>query len=426
MNKFVRRAAMAALLASAASAATVIALEPLHAAQAPARGRAAAPAKQDPATQVRREVGNPVNDSLKLVDSGDFAGALAKVQQADMVPMKTPFEEYTVAKYLGNIYIKQMPQNLPAATVAYNRQVASGAAPDAEKPAMYAMALRLNYAAKDYSKVIQNVTELKKIGGPAVDETAHLVLIQSYYETMDFKNAAQAAKDAAAAATAEGKKPSADVLGLLLNSQAKIMDEAGYRVTLDQLASVSTQPDVWGQVMDFALSAKDIGMHEHHLLNLYRLAMIVGTMRDVDYSAMATIDLSNQLPNEAKAVLTKGGNKSAELMSQANTFLAKDQEAITALAGEAAKQTNGEIDVKLGESYLTYAKYNEAVDAIQKGIMKGGLMDLADAQTTLGIALYGAGKKAEALAEFEKASKATTSAGQVAHTWALFVQRPSA
>jgi hypothetical protein len=43
---------------------------------------------------------------------------------------------------------------------------------------------------------------------------------------------------------------------MLLNAQAKANDP-GYRQTLDQLAMVSTQPEVWG-VMDFALSAKNI------------------------------------------------------------------------------------------------------------------------------------------------------------------------
>ncbi len=58
--------------------------------------------------------------------------------------------------------------------------------------------------------------------------------------------------------------------------------------------------------------------------------------------------------------------------------------------------------------------------------MKGGLKDLPDAQTTLGIALYRAGKKDEALAEFRKAEMASNSAGPVAHTWVLFLQRPAA
>jgi len=54
------------------------------------------------------------------------------------------------------------------------------------------------------------------------------------------------------------------------------------------------------------------------------------------------------------------------------------------------------------------------------------LKDLADAQTMLGIALYRAGKKDEALAEFRKAEMSNTSAGPVAHTWVLFLQRPAA
>ena len=118
---------------------------------------------------------------------------------------------------------------------------------------------------------------------------------------------------------------------------------------------------------------------------------------------MATIDLQNGLPAEAKAVMTKG-NKTGELLDQANQFLTRDQQALPALAAEAAKQTNGEIDVKLGESYFSYGRFDEAIASIQKGIEKGGLKDAADAQTTLGVVLLAAGKKPEAQAAFDKAA----------------------
>jgi hypothetical protein len=218
------------------------------------------------------------------------------------------------------------------------------------------------------------------------------------------------------------------VLGLLLNSQAKMKDDAGYRVTLDRLATVSAQPEVWGQVMDFALDAVSKGPtegQEHRLLNLFRLSMVVGTMRREDYPAMVTIDLSNGLPNEAKEAVAKGG-VTGDLVNQTNSMLANDQGSLQGLAAEAGKQTNGEIDVKLGESYMTYGRHDEAAAALRAGIMKGGLKDLPDAQTTLGIALYRAGKKDEALAEFRKAETASTPSGVVAHVWALFLQRPAA
>ena len=164
---------------------------------------------------------------------------------------------------------------------------------------------------------------------------------------------------------------------------------------------------------------------DHHLLNLYRLSMIVGTMKDVDFSAMASIDLMSGLPNEGKDALTKG-KVGGDLMAQANTLLANDKDTLPALAAEAAKQTNGEIDVKLGESYLTYNRNDEAVAALQKGIEKGGIKDLADAQTTLGIALLRAGKKAEAIALFDKAGEGNSPAAIVAHTWSLFAKRNTA
>jgi tetratricopeptide (TPR) repeat protein len=412
MNTFIRRAAMAALV-STASVAVVSALTPVY---------AAAPAKKDAkdakGPQVRPVVGKPLNDAVKLVNMKDFAGALAKVNEADMVKDKQPFEEYQISKYAGFIAINQPMPDYDAAAIAYNRQIASGGAPDEEKPNMYAVAMRLNYQKMAYADVIKDATALQML--QPLDDTGYLVLIQSYYNTMDFTNAAAAAKAEVAAKVAAGMKPGEDVLGLLLNAQIKSKDEAGARQTLDQLATVSKKPEVWDQVMDFVLGAK--GITDHQLLNLYRLAMIVGTMKDTDYAAMATIDLQNGLPAEAKTVLTKG-NKTGDLLTQANQMLTRDQQDLPALAAEAAKQTNGEIDVKLGESYYSYGRLDDAIAALQKGIQKGGLKDAADAQTTLGVVLFAAGKRDEAMAALDKAAAMGGSGGQVAHVWGLYGKR---
>jgi len=426
MKSFFRRPLLMALFIAAVTSITVIQLEPLYAqyGAAPA-GKAAAKAKAgkaDPATTARREVGTPINDALKLVEAKDWNGAMAKVQVADAVKDKTPYEEFMVAKYLAYIAVNKEPQDLATATTAVNRQIASNGAPDPEKPNMYSMGMLLNYANMDFAKVIQAGDEYQKLGQP-MNEQQYIVLAQAYYSTMDFKNAARVAK------TGSDQKPTAENLGLLLNSQAKLMDDAGYRVTLDRLATVSAQPEVWGQVMDFALDTVTKGPmdgQEHRLLNIFRLGMLVGTMRPEDYPAMASIDLNNGLPNEAKEALTKGNRMTGDLGNQTNTMLANDQGSLTGLAAEAGKQTNGEIDVKLGESYMTYGRHDEAAAALKKGIEKGGLKDLPDAQTTLGIALYKAGKKDEALAEFRKAEMANSPSGVVAHTWALFLQRPAA
>src|SRR5688500_2463012 len=104
MKSFFRRPMLAALFVAAVTAVTVIALEPLYAQYGTPAGPAGRPAakakqgKQDAATTARREVGTPINDALKLVEAKDWNGAMAKVQLADAVKDKTPYEEFMVAK----------------------------------------------------------------------------------------------------------------------------------------------------------------------------------------------------------------------------------------------------------------------------------------------------------------------------------------
>ena len=192
---------------------------------------------------------------------------------------------------------------------------------------------------------------------------------------------------------------------------------------------VSDQPEVWGQVMDFALATPKIT--DHQLLNVFRLAVRVGTMRDVDYPAMATIDLSNGLSIEGKTTLEKAiaagkimrTGAVASLLTQANGLVAAEQKALPELAAEAAKQPSGEVYIKLAESYWVSGQLPQALDAMQKGIAKGGIKDMADAQTTLGIMYSDAGMTAEALAAFQKAEAAGGTGASVAHAWTLFSKR---
>ena len=139
---------------------------------------------------------------------------MAKVQLADAVKDKTPYEEFMVAKYLAFISVSREPQDLAAAHVAVNRQIASGGAPEPEKPNMYSMGMLLNYANMDYAKVVQSAQELQKLNQP-LNEQQTVVLVQSYYNTMDYQNAAKEAKAVSDAKIAAGEKPSAGCVGPL-------------------------------------------------------------------------------------------------------------------------------------------------------------------------------------------------------------------
>jgi hypothetical protein len=95
-------------------------------------------------TVVRRDIGTPINEALKAIEMNDFGVALEKVQFADRVKNKSPYEEYMVAKYLGYIALKQPMPDYAAARAAFDRVIASGGIPDRDRASAEEMAMKLH------------------------------------------------------------------------------------------------------------------------------------------------------------------------------------------------------------------------------------------------------------------------------------------
>jgi hypothetical protein len=133
-----------------------------------------------------------------------------------------------------------------------------------------------------------------------------------------------------------------------------------------------------------------------------------------------------QLPAEAQAALQKGiaagtiqrSGRVAQILNQASTEAQREAGALASFEREAAARSNGEVDVKLGETYFAHGKFAQAETALRRGLGKGGVRDREDAQITLGIVLLAQGKKEEAVAAFNGAG-----ASPVAKLWTLYANR---
>ena len=88
------------------------------------------------------------------------------------------------------------------------------------------------------------------------------------------------------------------------------------------------------------------------------------------------------------------------------------------LAKEAEKATSGQALVALGQAYLSYGMYDEAIDALKKGIAKGGATDMDEAQISLGIAYLRKGQKDLARQAF-KTVKAESKWRDLAEMWEI-------
>ncbi len=118
-----------------------------------------------------------------------------------------------------------------------------------------------------------------------------------------------------------------------------------------------------------------------------------------------------------------------QLVAQAKTAVASDKKSLPGEAASAAKNPKGEVDVKVGLGFFSTGDYAQAVELIRRGIAKGGVARLDDANLLLGAALVELGKKDEARAAFEAAKAATPAGsylGRIADLWLARIARDGA
>jgi TolA-binding protein len=117
-------------------------------------------------------------------------------------------------------------------------------------------------------------------------------------------------------------------------------------------------------------------------------------------------------------VPTAGTNQQA--LTQAKAAIASDKKSLPAEAAAAAKNAKGEVDVKVGLGFYSTGDYAQAVEVIRRGITKGGVSRLDDANLLLGASLLELGKQDEARAAFEAAKAAAPAGsplGRIADLW---------
>ena len=108
------------------------------------------------------------------------------------------------------------------------------------------------------------------------------------------------------------------------------------------------------------------------------------------------------------------------ILATAKTQAAGDRATLAKQEKDIAAAKTGDPDVKLGLAYLSYGQFPQAVAAIQRGIAKGGLKRVTDAeaQLALGVAQLRAGDKSAASSTFA-AVKGDETQLRLARLWAL-------
>lgn len=415
------------------AAMSVVAVLPLQTVQAADEGK------------VGVKVGKPLQEAQTAAQAKQWETALSKIREADAVADKTPFEQFKINEFSGYVYISQKKYGEAAAV--YEKLLNSGFVP-AEQSDQYVKQIAQMYMqVKNNAKASEYLQRWLKAHPGDADMTA--ILGQLQYQQGQLKGAMDTFSGLVSSAERAGRAPKEDWLKLMYGISYKMADGPGSggmggddrgrgldKTTLniiEKLVRYYPSPTYWQALLS---GLKQQQGSDAFKFQLDRLSMSVGALKTADeYSTMAQMANNLGYPGEALTVLESGyakgllgvgpGKEREERLRAAFKKAADtDKASLPAMEKKASAAATGQDDATLGEVYLGYGQYPQAIAALERGIKKGGLKKADQAQIALGIAYLRSNQADKARAAF-KAVPAESELGRMASLWAIHAANPN-
>jgi len=374
--------------------------------------------------KMTKKVDKPLIDAQKARAEKNWDQVIAKVTEAESVPVeKSPYDMFWIHEFRGiaNVNLKKYPEALVDLVPGFDSPCmdAGDKAPRAK------LLMQLAFQTKDYPKAVDFGKKAQELN-PS-DPEIGTYLANAYYIANDFQNARTTSAATIKQLEDSGKVPEETLYRILQSACLNLKDNSCVVEQIEKLVAHYPKPAYWTDLINSLLR---VSGNDKELLNVLRLADGVNVMNEgTQYTEMAQLALAQGLPGEAQAIIEKGQQKNAFSQQRekdlANRILADAKSAVTLDKSTLEKQDasarakpTGEADVKLGAAYLSYAQNDKAIEALQRGIGKGGVKNPDEAGLLLGIAYLRSGNKPEAIKAFETV-KQNPGMARIAKMWLL-------
>jgi tetratricopeptide (TPR) repeat protein len=374
------------------------------------------------------KLAKPLKEANDDIKAKKFADAIAKLKDAENVAGKTPYDQHLINDMLTFAYIKT--QDFGDAAKVMEAEIDDGFTPQADIPQKVRALAEINYQLKNYDKAIEFGN--RAIKGGFGDEQIRTLVGQAYYLKGDWKGTLKFEEGLADGQIKAGETPKNETLQLILSACVKVNDSGCETHALEMIVTYYPKPDYWYQLL-YTLRQQTSG-NDANTLQTYRLMSEVDVLKSADdYTEMAQLALEAGSPGEAQHVLEKGlakniftdqrvKERNQRLLESAKKAAANDQASLAKQEKDADAAPTGQKNVAVGLAYLGYGQYDKSVDELSKGLSKGGVKDMTQAQLLLGIAQLKAGHKDDAVKSFH-AVKGDAALERLASLWSLHAKQ---
>ncbi len=327
---------------------------------------------------------------------------MAGLPALEALPNQTRDEKKAIATW--RLQATQGVDDKDAFAAAIEAFLAEGFAEPENVGAMHRQ-LAAHYSAKqDKEKTLLHFQKFVD-ATPDVQADEFETLGRLHLQANHFPEACQSLGKAIEVTASKGETPKEMWFQLRDRCFIEMKDDAGRLTNLEQLVSYYPDKEYYSRIVAIYQSqSKDDRVV---MLNAYRLAIgdPKGGLATVGgYLNYADTAMVAGSPGEAARALERGmkegivpsAGTNQQILTEAKAAVARDKKSLPAESATAAKGAKGEVDVKVGLGYFSTGDFEQAVEATRRGIAKGGVTRLDDANLLLGASLLELGRRDEA------------------------------
>jgi len=353
----------------------------------------------------------------------DFAGAVAKLKEIEAMPKLSEYEQAQLYNFYGFVYYSQ--EQYAQSISAYQKVLKLVEIPPGLRNQVIYTLAQLKFTTEKYQEAIDLINDwLKTQENPGPEP--YVLIGTGYYQLEQMDKIIPPLEKALTIAAERGSKPKEQWYLLLRVAYWEKGDTKKVKELLEILVTNWPKKEYWAQ-----LSAVYGEMdNEPKQLSAYASAYDQDLFtNNSEYMQIAQLYLANDVPYKAAKILERGlandiverTAKNLRLYSQAWALAREDDKAIPPLKEAAKLSKEGELDLRLAQSYLNLSQYKSCISSARTAIKKGGIKRTDVANMILGMCLFETDDLSNARAAFSKAARDERSE-KSARQWLLYIK----
>ena len=380
------------------------------------------------AATVTETLSQPVYKKLKqaenVVDAKAYDQALKIVQDLRKDLKLTQYE--TSQAWNLEAYIYYLKEDFEKAIAAYYEVLKYENLAEGVVQSTLKTVAQLHFIREEYEPAVAAINRLlARVDNP--DSSLYLLQGQGYYQLKEYDKALVPIKKVIDDYKAKGKVPEENWLLLL---RAIYYENKDYKNMVSVLKELIQYYPKDSYVYTLAAVYSELGDTKKQLAlteALFEKGFISGEKHAVN---LANLYLLHNLPYKAAMLLqqeidsdrVESSERNLRLLSQAWYQAREDEKAIPPMQQAAELSQDGELYIRLAQSYLNLEQWANAAKAITEGLEKGGVKKTNTARIMLGTALFNLNKLDEARKAFVTVVKSESkSESKTAKSWLGFL-----